>query len=135
VHKRNPSPETGAVSFRRVLGGWAAKRQPDLTQMMFIVSGDLVEFIPQRAHAVYTMHPLEVTTTLVVHPRVIDDSVANRFEDLAGEIERHLRVIESLRPRILIHHPEDRTNLAQHAADAVEEDGLAIGEVVQDIAN
>ncbi|HXM37991.1 MAG TPA: hypothetical protein VN908_04940 [Gemmatimonadales bacterium] len=88
-----------------LLGGGAAKRQPDLTQVMFIMSGGGVEFIPQRAHAIYTMHELKVATPLIVHAGIIDDCAANRFVDMPGDIERHLRIIESLRPGILIHHP------------------------------
>lgn len=127
--------QTRADSFRRALGGWAAKRQSDLSQVMFIMSGDLVEFIPQRAYAVYTMHELQMATPLIVHAGIIDDCVANRFVYLPGDIERHLRIVKSLRPRVLIHHPYDRTRLAQHSTDAIEEDGLAVREVVQDIAN
>jgi len=56
---------------------------------MFIVSRDLVEFIPQRAHAVYTMHELKAATPLIVHTGIVDDCVANRFVYLPGEVERH----------------------------------------------
>src|SRR6266849_7103860 len=116
------------------LTGWATKRQPDLTQMMFIMSGDLVEFVPQRAHPVYTMHELQVAAPIIVHAGIIDDCVANRLVYLPGDIERHPRIVESLRPRILVHHPYDRTRLAEHATYAIEEDGLAVGAVVLDVA-
>ena len=76
----------GAVSFRRVLGGWTPKRQPDLTQVMFVMSGDLIEFIPQRAHAVYAMHELKMAAALIVHASIIDDCVANRFIYAPGDI-------------------------------------------------
>ncbi len=102
---------------------------------MFIMSGDLVKLIPQRAHAVYTVHPLQMATPLIVHSGIVDDCVANRFVYLPGDMERHLRIVESLRPRILIHHPQHRTRLAKHSTDAIEEDGLVVGEVLQDIAN
>ena len=42
------------------------KRQPDLTQVMFIMGGGLVEFILQCAHAVHTMHELEVATPRIM---------------------------------------------------------------------
>jgi len=79
----------GGSSFTRRLGGWTAKRQPDLTQVMFIVSGDLIEFVPQRAHAVHTMHELQMATPLMVHSGIIDDCVANRFVYLPGELQGH----------------------------------------------
>ena len=100
---------------------------------MFIMSGGLVEFIPQRAHAVYTMHELQVATPLIVRASIIDDGVASRFVDVPGDVERHLRIVESLRPGILVHHPYDRTWLTEHATDAIEEHRLAIGEVVKDM--
>jgi len=53
---------------------------------MFIMSGDLVEFIPQRAHAIYTMHELKVATPLIVNTSIVDDCVANRFVYLPGEV-------------------------------------------------
>lgn len=87
------------------LGGGAAKRHPDLTQVMFIMSGDLVELVPQGAHAVYTMHPLQMTTPVIMHSGIVDDRVANRFVYLPCDIERHLRIVAAPRPRILIHHP------------------------------
>src|SRR5881409_2380583 len=62
-----------------VSGGWTLKRHPDLTQVMFVMSGDLIEFIPQRAHAVYAMHELKMAAALIVHASIIDDCVANRF--------------------------------------------------------
>jgi hypothetical protein len=102
---------------------------------MFVMSGDLVEFLPQRAHAVYAMHPLEVAAALIVRASIIDDGVAHRFIDAAGDIERHARVVETPSPGILIHHPEHRPRLAEHSTDAIKEDGLAIGEVVQDVSN
>ena len=99
------------------------------------MSGDVVEFISQRAHAVYTMHELQMAAPLIVHPGIIDDCVANRFVYLPGDVERHLRIVESLRPRILIHHPYDRTRFTEHSTDAIEKNGLAIREVVKDITD
>ena len=116
-----------------LVAAWAAKRQPDLTQVMFIMSGDLVEFIPQRAHAIYTMHELKVATPLIVHASIIDYCVANRFVDVPGDVERHLRIVQSLRPGILIHHPQDRAWLTEHSTDAIKENRLAIGEVVKNM--
>jgi hypothetical protein len=113
--------------------GWAAKRHPDLTKVILIVCGDLVEFIPQRPHAIYTMHPLQVTTPLVVLANMIDDGVADRFVDVPSDVERDLRIVESLRPRILLHHRENRSRLAQHSMDAIEKHSLAVGKMVQDI--
>ena len=52
---------------------------------------------------------------------------------LPGEVEREPRIVESLRPGILIHHPNDRTRLTEHATDAIEEHRLAVGEVVQNV--
>jgi hypothetical protein len=103
--------------------------------MMLIMSGGLVEFIPQRAYAVDTVHELEVAAPLIVHTGIVDDCVANRFEYLPGDVERHPRIVEPLRPRILIHHPNDRTRLTEHSTDAIEENGLAIREVVKDITD
>src|SRR5207302_7878583 len=102
---------------------------------MFVMSGDLIEFIPQRAHAVYAMHELKVAAALIVHASIIDDCVANRFIYAPGDIERHARIVETPSPCILIHHPQHRTPLTKHSTDAIKEDGLAIGEVVQDIAD
>ena len=103
--------------------------------MMLIMSGGLIEFIPQRAHAVHTMHELEVAVPLIVHTRIVDDCVVNRFVYPSGEVERHLCIVESLRPRILIHYPNDRTRLTEHPTDAIEKHGLAIRKVVKDITD
>ncbi len=65
----------GAGSFRRLLGSWTPQRQADLTQVMFVMSGDLIEFIPQRAQAVCAMHELKVAAALIVHARIIDDAL------------------------------------------------------------
>jgi hypothetical protein len=81
------------------------------------------------------MHELKVATPLIMHASIINDCVANRFVDTPGDVERHLRIVESFSPSILIHHPYDRTRLAEHSTDAIEENGLAIGEVVEDIAD
>ena len=102
---------------------------------MLIMSGCFVEFIPQRAHAVYTVHELKVATPLIVRGSVKDDCVANGFIYMPGDVERHLRIVQSLRPGILIHHPYDRTRLTEHSTDAIEENGLAVGEVVKDITD
>src|SRR6266480_3379695 len=123
------------VASWRMSGGWTPKGQPDLTQVMFVMSGDLIEFIPQRSHAVYAMHELKMAAALIVHAGIIDDCVANRFIHAAGDIQRHARIVETPSPCILIHHPEHLTRLTEHSTDAIKEDGLAIGEVVQDIAD
>jgi hypothetical protein len=103
--------------------------------MMFVMSGDLIEFLPQRAHAVHTMHPLKMAAALIVHAGIIDDGVAHRFIYTPGDIQRHARIIEAASPCILIHYPKHRTRLTEHSTDAVKKDGLAIGEVVQDIGD
>jgi hypothetical protein len=54
---------------------------------------------------------------------------------MPGDIQRHVRIVETPRPCILIHHPNHRTRLTEHSTDAIEEDGLAIGEVMQDIGD
>jgi len=102
---------------------------------MFVMSGDLIEFIPQRAYAVYAMHELEMAAALILQAGIIDDCVANRFIYALGDIERHVRIVETPSPCILIHHPQHRTRLTKHSTDAIKEDGLAIGEMVQDIAD
>ena len=99
------------------------------------MSGGLVEFIPQRAHAIHTVHELQVATPFIVHASIIDDCVTNRFVDMPGDVERHVRIVESLRPGILVHHPYDRTWLTKHATDAIKEHRLAIGEVVKDMTD
>src|SRR5213082_449956 len=76
-----------------------------LTQVMLIMSSDVIEFIPQRAHAVYTVHKLEVAARLILHARIIDDCVANGLVHAPGDIQRHARIVESLSPRVLIHYP------------------------------
>src|SRR6266571_7835524 len=94
AHRHEPSvlrPNGSRGSFRRVLSGWTAKRQPDLTQVMLIMSSDLVEFIPQRAHAVYTVDELKVATPLILHARIIDDCVANGLVHTPGEVQRQPR--------------------------------------------
>jgi len=53
---------------------------------MFVMNGDLIEFIPQRAHAVYAMHELKMAAPLIVHASIIDDCVANRFIYAPGDI-------------------------------------------------
>ena len=116
-----------------MLGGWAAKRQPDLTQVMLIMSGDVVEFISQCAHAVYAVHKLKVATPLILPARIVDDRVAHGFVHTTGEVQGQPRIVESLRPRVLIHHPYHRTRLTERSTDAIEGDGLVIGEVMQDI--
>jgi hypothetical protein len=57
---------------------------------MLIMGGDLVKFIPQLAHAVYTMDELQVATPLIVLACIIDDGVANRFVHMPGDVQRHL---------------------------------------------
>ena len=120
---------------RRTLGSRTPKRQPDLTQVMFVMSDDLVEFVPQRAHAVYAMHEFKMAAALIVHASIIDDGVANRVIYAPGDVERHARIVETKSPCILIHHPQHRTRLTKHSTDAIKEHGLAIGEMVQDIAD
>jgi len=78
------------------------------------------------------MHELEVTFVLVVQAGVVDDCVADRFVYPPRDVERHLRVVESLGPSILIKDPKDLTRLAEDSANAIEENGLAISEVVED---
>src|SRR5215207_1574726 len=98
---------------------------------MLIMRGDLVEFILQRPHPRDTMHEFEVAFALVVHAGVVDDRVASRFVDLSRDVERHLRIVEPLGPGILIKDPKDLTRFAQDSANALEENRLAIGEVVE----
>src|SRR6266576_5316494 len=74
----------GAVVGRS--GGRTPQRQPDLTQVMFVMSGDLIKFIPQRAHAVNAMHELKMAAALIVRASIIDDCVANGFVDASGDI-------------------------------------------------
>jgi len=103
--------------------------------MMFVMSGHLIEFLPQRAHTVYAMHELKMAVALIVQARIIDDGFPHRFIYAPRDIQRHARIVETPSPCILIHHPEHRTRLTEHSTDAIKEDGLAIGEVVQDIAD
>src|SRR5215213_2113348 len=98
---------------------------------MLIMRGDLVEFILQRPHPRDTMHELEVAFALVVHACVVDDCVASRFVDPPRDIERHLRIVESRSPSILIKGPKDLARLAEDSANALEKNRLAIGEVVE----
>jgi hypothetical protein len=93
----------------------------------------MVEFIAQRAHAVYAVYKLKVAAPLILHARIIDDGVAHGLVHTPGEVQRQPCVVESLRPRILIHHPNDRTRLTERPTDAIEGDGLVIREVMQDI--
>jgi hypothetical protein len=102
---------------------------------MFVMSGDRIEFLPQRAHAVYAMHELKMAAALIVHARIIDDGVAHRFIYAPGDIQRYARIVETPSPCILVHHPEHRTWLTEPSTDAIKVDGLVIGEVVQDIAD
>ena len=118
-----------------MLGGWSAKRQPDLTEMILVVCGDLVEFIPKRAHAIYTVHPLQMAISLVVHAGKIDDRVADRFVDPPGNVQGHQRIVERLRPGILVHHRKDRSRLAEYSMNAIEEYRLGVGEVVENKAH
>src|ERR1041384_1441021 len=82
--------------------------QPDLAQVMFVMGGDLVEFVAQGAHAVDAVHELQVATALVVHAGIIDDGAPRRFVDPPRELERAARIVESLGPGILIHHRHER---------------------------
>jgi hypothetical protein len=101
--------------------------------MMLVMSGGLVEFVFQRAHAVHAVDELEVPTPLIVQPGIMNDGVTNRLVYVPGDVQRHARVVEPLGPGILIHDPQDRARLTEHSADPVEDDRLAIGEVVQDV--
>src|SRR6266498_2300081 len=109
------------------------KGQPDLAQVMFVMRGDFVEVVAQRAHAVDAMHPLEMAAALIVRAGKIDDGVASRFIHVTREVEGNASVVETFGPGILIHRPEHRTRLAEHTTDAVKEHGLAVGQVVEDI--
>ena len=80
------SRDAQCCTSKLISDGWTPKREPDLTQVMFVMSGDLIEFIPQRAHAVYAMHELEMAAALIVHASIIDDCVANRFIYAPGDI-------------------------------------------------
>jgi hypothetical protein len=68
----------------------------------------------------------------VILAGVIDDGIANRFVNPPREVERHLRIVEPLGPGILIEHPQDLPRLAEDPADAIEENGLGVREVVEE---
>jgi hypothetical protein len=86
----------------------------------------------QCPHAGHTVHELEIAFPFVVYAGVVDDGVAYRFVDPPREVERHLRIVEALGPGILIEYPQYLTRFAQNSADAIEENRLAVGEVVED---
>lgn len=96
-----------AVSKRNTASGACQtagpKRQSDLTQVILIVRGDFIEFIAQGAHAIDTMHPLQLAIPLVMHAGMIDDRVAHRLVDLPRDRKWRARVVESRRPGILVH--------------------------------
>lgn len=112
--------------------GSCVKRQPNLAQVMLVMRGDLVKFVFQRPHPRDTVHELEMPLLLVVPAGVVDDGGANRFVYPPRDVERHLRIVEALGPGILIIYPEHLTRLAENSADAIEQNRLAIGEVVED---
>src|SRR5437773_3995774 len=85
LKKTPPTPVIFAI-----LALLAVKRQPDLTQVMLIMSGDVVEFITQCAHPVYAVHKREVATPLVRHARIVDDRVAHGFVHTTGEVQGQL---------------------------------------------
>jgi hypothetical protein len=99
---------------------------------MLIMRGDLVEFVLQGPHPHDTVHELEMTLRLVVPAGVVDDGAANRFVYPPGEVERHLRIVEALGPGILIIDPQHLTRFTENSADPIEENRLAVGEVVED---
>jgi hypothetical protein len=57
---------------------------------MFVVSGDLIEFVPQGTHAVYAVHELQVATPLIVLAGIVNDCVANGLVHTPGDLERDL---------------------------------------------
>jgi len=77
-----------------MLGGGTPQRQSDLTQVMFVVRGDLIEFVPQGAHAVYAVHELQVATSLIVLAGVVDDRIANGLVHTPGDVERDSCIVQ-----------------------------------------
>src|SRR4030095_6456288 len=58
-----------------------------------------------------------------------------RFINLSGEIEWHLRVVESGSPRILVECPKNRPRFANCAADPIRQYGFGVGQVMQNKPN
>src|SRR5215475_10317463 len=83
-------------------GCYPLQRQLDLFQVMLVMPRNLVEFGFQGANAGFAVHILEVSVGLVVQPRVVDHPRPDRVEDLPGELERHVRIVQGFRPCSLI---------------------------------
>src|SRR5215213_7301396 len=124
----------GPISVSSALGA-ALQGQPELRQMMLVVRCHLVELLLERSHAGDAVDELQVSLLLVVPPRVVDDGIANRVIDPPRKVEWHLVVIQAAGPGILIVNPEHLTRFAEDPADTIEQDGFAIGEVVQDVSD
>src|SRR5688572_18883532 len=103
--------------------------------MVLVTRGDLVELVLQRAHPGDTVYELEVTPLFVIPAGIVDDGTPHRLVHPAGDLEGDLRVVEALCPGILVVYPEHLARLAEHAADAIEEHRLAVGEVKEEISD
>ena len=99
--------------------------------MMLVMRGNLLEFVFQSPDPRHAVHELEVPLLFVVQAGIIDNCAANRLVYPPGDVERHLRIIKALGPGILIEDPENLTRLAENPANAVEENRLAISEMVE----
>src|SRR5258708_23973637 len=91
----------------------------DLFQVLFVVCGDLVEFSFECSGSGFAMDEFQMSTFLVMHPRLINDPGTNSFVDAAREIERRLRIVEPFGPRSLIECPQYLFWLTDDATNSV----------------
>src|ERR1051326_2046426 len=113
-------------------GRSVSQRQSDLLEMMLVVCSDLVELGLQRSNARLTVDELAVAICVVVQTSLVNDAIADAVVDPPGNIERHPCIVEALCPRVLVERPEHLSRFADDTADAIEQNGLGVGKVMQD---
>src|SRR5690242_9709668 len=99
---------------------------------MLVMGRHLLEFILQRSQARHAVHELARSVALVMDTDVVNDGRPHRLIDAPREVERQVAVIQTPGPRVLIVYPDHLAGLADDAADTIEEDRLAVRQVVEE---
>jgi hypothetical protein len=108
------------------------QRRIYLFEMMRVVGCDFVEFLLQSPDAGFAVDELEMAMLFIVKAGVMNDCATGGLVYVSREFQRQLRIIKLFRPRILIESPYDGSAFAKDSADAVEQDRLGIGKVMED---
>jgi hypothetical protein len=99
---------------------------------MLVMGRHLLEFILQRSQARHAVHELPRSIALVMDADMVNDGRPHRLIDAPREVEGQVAVVQTPGPRVLIVYPDHLAGLADHATNTIEEDRLAVREVVEE---